>query len=147
MKTYSEMIRLASFEERFRYLQLKGTVGKDTFGFDRYLNQILYHDAAWKRIRNEVIMRDDGCDLSMPDRPIAGQIFVHHIEPITKQNVLDRSPVLFDLNNLVCCSKATHDAIHFGDETLLTLMPAERRPNDTCPWKNNTNGEALWKAY
>lgn len=141
MKSYRELILLPTFEERFRYLQMHGAIGKDTFGFDRYLNQVFYKDPEWKRVRNDVIIRDDGCDLGIKDkqrkRPIYGLIFVHHIEPIAKDDILNRSPKLFDLDNLICCSKNTHDAIHFGDETLLILEPVERRPNDTCPWKTN----------
>lgn len=135
MKRYSELIRIGSFEDRLRYLLLGGTVGADTFGFDRYLNQMFYRDAEWAKIRRQVILRDNGLDLAHPDRPIAGPVFVHHIEPITKDDVLRRSAVLLDPDNLVCCSKQTHDRIHYGAAADIKPLFVERTPNDTCPWK------------
>ena len=135
-KTYGELIRLPTFEDRLRYLLIGGTVGRDTFGFDRYLNQMFYRDASWKRIRREVILRDNGMDLGCKDRPIAGFVYVHHIEPITKDDVLAHAECLLDPDNLVCCSKATHDMIHYGLEANVQPPFVERRPNDTCPWKN-----------
>ena len=135
MKTYQELVTLSTFEDRLRYLLIGGAVGKDTFGFDRYLNQMFYRDASWKRIRREVILRDDGKDLGCKDRPIRGFIYVHHIEPITKDDVLAHADRLLDLDNLICCSKETHDRIHYGLENDIQPLFAERSPNDTCPWK------------
>ena len=135
IRTYSELIKLQTFEERFRYLQLNGRVGEETFGFDRYLNQKFYNDPEWLRIRDQVIIRDNGCDLAMPDREIKTRILVHHMNPIDKEDVLRRSNFLLNPEYLICTIKATHDAIHYGDESKLIIMPPERRPNDTCPWR------------
>lgn len=134
-KCYSELITIPTFIERYRYLRLGGKVGEDTFGFDRYLNQIFYKDPEWLRTRDLVIIRDGGCDLAMPDREILSRILVHHINPITKEDIINRDPKLFDLENLICTIKNTHDAIHYGDESLLLAEPIERRFNDTCPWR------------
>lgn len=136
MKSYSELIRIPTFIERYRYLRLGGKVGEETFGFDRWLNQLLYHDPVWKSIRDAVIFRDGGCDLGIADREIRGQIFIHHLNPISKTDILRRNPCLFNLENLICTCKSTHDAIHYGDESLLMLPPVVRRANDTCPWKH-----------
>ena len=136
-RTYSELIKLKTFEERFDYLKLNGTVGKDTFGFDRYMNQLLYHNSKeWKAVRNKVIVRDNGCDLGMEGYDILGRILVHHLNPITIDDIKNRSPTIFDLNNLICVSHNTHNAIHYGDENLLVKAPIERKLNDTCPWKH-----------
>lgn len=135
IRTYSELIELQTFEERFRYLQLNGRVGEETFGFDRYLNQKFYNDPEWLRIRDQVIIRDNGCDLAMPDREIKTRILVHHMNPIDKEDILRRSNFLLNPEYLICTIKATHDAIHYGDESKLIIMPPERRPNDTCPWR------------
>ena len=135
IRTYSELIKLQTFEERFRYLQLNGQVGEETFGFDRYLNQKFYNDPEWLRIRDQVIIRDNGCDLAMPDREIKTRILVHHMNPIDKEDILRRSDFLLNPEYLICTIKATHDAIHYGDESKLIIMPPERRPNDTCPWR------------
>lgn len=135
IRTYSELIKLRTFEERFRYLQLNGQVGEETFGFDRYLNQKFYNDPEWLRIRDQVIIRDNGCDLAMPDREIKTRILVHHMNPIDKEDILRRSDFLLNPEYLICTIKATHDAIHYGDESKLIIMPPERRPNDTCPWR------------
>lgn len=135
IRTYSELIKLQTFEERFRYLQLNGRVGEETFGFDRYLNQKFYNDPEWLRIRDQVIIRDNGCDLAMPDREIKTRILVHHMNPIDKEDILRRSDFLLNPEYLICTIKATHDAIHYGDESKLIVMPPERRPNDTCPWR------------
>ena len=135
IKSYSEMIALPTFIERYRYLKLGGRVGEETFGSDRYLNQILYKDRQWLRTRDKVIVRDNGCDLGMEGHNIYGKILVHHINPITKEDILRRDPCLFDLENLVCTIKNTHDAIHYGDESLLIIAPTIRTRNDTCPWK------------
>lgn len=135
IKTYSELIALPTFEERYRYLRLGGRVGEETFGFDRYLNQIFYRSEEWRAIRDEVIIRDGGCDLGMPDREIFGQILVHHMNPIRKEDILRRSKFLLDPEYLICTIKNTHDAIHYGDESLLILAPVERTKYDTCPWR------------
>jgi len=134
-KSYKELIKLNSFEERYRYLRLTGHVGEDTFGWDRYLNQLLYRSQRWKQTRDKAIVRDEGCDLGMPDRPIKGRVIVHHINPLTLQDIEKDSDKLYDLNNLICCSHGTHNAIHYGDESMLDILPPERTPNDTCPWK------------
>lgn len=136
-KGYSELQGLSSFIERFKYLKLNGRPGDETFGYDRRLNQILYHSPEWKKIRRDVILRDNGCDLGISDREIAkgDKIMIHHINPITLQDILNRDPKVFDQENLICCSEMTHNAIHYGDENLMVMDVTERRPNDTCPWK------------
>lgn len=135
IKTYSELITIPTFEGRFRYLKLDGVVGKSTFGFDRYLNQQFYTSKEWKRIRNEVILRDNGLDLGMEDHEIAGKIYIHHMNPILANDIVDRTRYLLDPEFLICVSHNTHNAIHYGDEGLLPKPLVERRPNDTCPWK------------
>lgn len=135
IRTYSELITLPTFEERFRYLKLSGKVGEDTFGFDRYLNQVFYRSAKWKEIRDYVIIRDNGCDLGMEGHEIHQRILVHHMNPITKEDILRESEFLLDPEYMICTIKNTHDAIHYGDESLLITAPIERRKNDTCPWK------------
>ena len=135
MRTYSELIRFPTFEERYRYLRLGGKVGEETFGFDRWLNQLFYKDDDWRTVRDFVIVRDSACDLGMSDREIGGRIYVHHMNPISKSDILRRDRKLFDPENLICTSKNTHDAIHYGDESLLIVAPIIRRANDTCPWK------------
>ena len=136
IKTYSELISLPTFEERFRYLQLKGSVGKDTFGFDRYLNQNFYRSATWKRVRDQVIIRDNGCDLGIEDRLIYGKVLIHHMNPINARDILDLTEFLLNPEYLICVSHTTHNAIHYGDEDLLIKEPAIRMKNDTCPWKH-----------
>lgn len=136
IRTYSELITLPTFEERYRYLKLGGLVGKETFGYDRYLNQMLYNCSEWKERRRKAIIRDNGCDLGCEDFEIHGRILIHHINPITVEDVLKRNPKVFDLENLICTSHNTHNAIHYGDESLLIIGPIERTKNDTCPWKH-----------
>lgn len=136
LRTYTELSKLNTFLERYEYLKLGGKVGEETFGFDRYLNQIFYKDPEWLEARDNVIIRDGGCDLGMSDREIKGKILVHHMNPVTKEQILRRDPVLFDPEYLICTIKSTHDAIHYGDETLLMLDPIVRTKNDTCPWKH-----------
>lgn len=136
LRTYTELSKLNSFLERYEYLRLGGKVGEETFGFDRYLNQIFYKDPEWLEARDNVIIRDGGCDLGMSDREIKGKILVHHMNPVTKDQILRRDPILFDPEYLICTIKSTHDAIHYGDETLLMLDPIVRTKNDTCPWKH-----------
>ena len=135
IRTYSELITLSTFEERFRYLQLGGKVGEDTFGHDRYLNQMFYTSDEWRRIRRDVIVRDNGCDLGIQDREIHGLIIIHHMNPITVEDIINRSEFLLNPEYLISTVKNTHDAIHFSDERILITDPIERRPNDTCPWK------------
>lgn len=135
IKTYSELIKLPTFEERYRYLRLSGRVGEDTFGFDRYINQNFYRSGAWRRIRDEVIVRDNGCDLGVEDRIIQGKILIHHMNPITDRDILDLTDILLDPEYLICVSHNTHNAIHYGDEGLLIPNPIARTKNDTCPWK------------
>lgn len=136
IKTYSELISLPTFEERYRYLRLDGSVGEETFGFDRYLNQNFYRSAAWKRIRDEVIVRDNGCDLGIEDRIIYGKILIHHMNPINDKDILNRTDILLNPEYLICVTHSTHNAIHYGNEDLLTKAPVVRTKNDTCPWKH-----------
>ena len=133
-RSYRELVRLPTFEERYQYLKLQGQVGKETFGFDRYLNQALYSSAEWKRFRREILIRDDGCDLGMSDHLIAGKVIIHHINPLTIDDLEKRASAIFDPNNVICVSHMTHEAIHYGDERLLPKDPVIRRPGDHCPW-------------
>ena len=137
IKTYSELITFPTFEERYEYLRLKGRVGEETFGFDRYLNQVFYKSKEWRSVRDYVIARDNGCDLGMEGYEIYGQILIHHMNPITKEDILQRRDVLLNPEYLITTVKNTHDAIHYGDVNLLVTAPIERRKNDTCPWRNN----------
>lgn len=135
IRSYHELRRLRTFEERYYYLQLKGIVGESTFGFDRYLNQILYTSDRWLKTRDGVIIRDNGCDLGIEGYEIQGRILVHHMNPITIEDVEEERDIVFDPEYLICTTLRTHNAIHFGDEKLLPKVPIERRRNDTCPWK------------
>lgn len=135
-KTYSELITIPTFEERFEYLRLKGSVGKDTFGYDRYLNQILYNSPEWKKLRNQIVIRDNGCDLACEGYDIYSHILIHHLNPITVDDVVARSRKVFDPDNLVCVTHNTHNAIHYGDASLLVTGPIVRTKNDTCPWRH-----------
>lgn len=135
-KSYSKLIQIPSFEDRYRYLKLDGTVGVPTFGFERYLNQMLYHSGEWRRFRDRIILRDSGCDLGCIGFEIYGQVTIHHINPITCDDIIARNPCVFDEENVICTKHSTHMAIHYGDESLLLTMPEERRKNDTCPWKH-----------
>lgn len=135
IRTYSELILLSSFQERYEYLKLDGIVGEDTFGFDRYLNQQFYKSAEWKRIRDLVIVRDNGCDLGIDGYFIQGRVYIHHMNPIRQKDIISKTSLLIDPEYLICVSHDTHNAIHYGDEKLLRRDPIERRPNDTCPWK------------
>lgn len=136
-KSYSDLIKLSTFEERFKYLQVKATVGDETFGSKRYLNQMLYKSKEWARVRNKVIIRDNGCDLGIDGREINGPINIHHINPISEKDILNKSPKIFDMNNLICVSDITHKAIHYGDEDLLMEDYQPRQLFDTCPWKRS----------
>lgn len=136
IKTYSELITIPSFIERYRYLRIGGRVGIETFGHDRYLNQILYKTGEWKRFRRDIIVRDKACDLACEDYELYDKILVHHIDPITVEDVLRRDPKIFDPENVISTSLNTHNAIHYGNEDLLFTGLVERRPHDTCPWRN-----------
>lgn len=133
--SYSELISLDDFIDRFKYVQLSGIIGEETFGFSRYLNQNFYRSVEWKRFRNHIIMRDLGKDLAHPDFDICGRIVIHHLNPIIKNDIIMHSDRLMDPENVVCVSDLTHKAIHYGDESLLINDIIVRRPNDTCPWK------------
>ena len=138
IRTYEELSKLKTFEERYEYLKLEGSVGEETFGYDRYLNQQFYkYDPDWKKIRDEVIFRDNGCDLGIEGREINGLILVHHMNPITKDDILNRSEYLLNPNYLITTIKSTHDAIHYGSSDLLMKDPVVRSKNDTCPWRNS----------
>lgn len=136
IRTYSELCKFTTFKERFRYLSLKGTVAEETFGFDRYMNQRFYKSREWKRIREDIIVRDYGCDLGLYGYDIMGKIIVHHMNPIVPNDIYNLREYILDPEFLVCVSHNTHNAIHYGDENLLFDEPIERKPNDTCPWRN-----------
>lgn len=137
MRTYSELILLSTFKERFEYLKLDGRVGEDTFGFDRWLNQQFYNSKLWKDAKREVIIRDNGCDLGLEEYEVHGRILVHHMNPIDKDDILRKSDILLNPEYLISVCKRTHDAIHYGDFNLANQngVIIERKPNDTCPWK------------
>lgn len=136
IKTYSEMIALPTFIDRYRYLRLEGKVGEETFGFDRIINQFLYQRSKkWKSVRDKVIIRDNGCDLGVEGFEIYGKILVHHMNPITLEDIERESEFVFDPEYLISTTLTTHNAIHYGDESLLPMAPVERRRNDTCPWR------------
>jgi len=134
-KSYRELYKLKTFKSRYKYLRLRGTVGLDTFGYDRYLNQILYQSSVWKSVRDDVIIRDDGCDLGIPGYDVIDKIVVHHINPITKTQIEFVDDIMFDPEFLICTSHRTHMAIHYGDERLLPKPMIVRRPGDTVPWR------------
>lgn len=135
-KTYQELSKIPDFLARYYYLRIGGDVGDRTFGGKRRLNQHFYRtDPDWLRARRDVIIRDNGQDLGIPGRDIGKYIIVHHINPVTDADILYRRPILFDPDNLICVSRKTHEAIHFGDESLLVAEPVERKPGDTCPWR------------
>lgn len=136
VKSYSEMILLPTFEDRLKYLKLDGLVGRETFGYARYLNQRLYHDPKWLRRKNDVILRDNGCDLAVDGHTIYGSILVHHINPITIDDILMQRACVFDLDNLISTCLTTHNVIHYGCIDQLIDDVVERKPNDTCPWKH-----------
>lgn len=135
IKSYSELITIPTYEGRFEYLRLNSAVGKETFGFDRYLNQALYNSQDWKLWRRKIIVRDNGCDLACEGYTIYGKILIHHINPITMDDIVNRRSIVFDPENLICVTHNTHNAIHYGDVNLLATGPIERTPNDTCPWR------------
>lgn len=134
-RNYTELSKLKSFRERFDYLKIGGKVGMETFGFDRYLNQALYGSPEWRKVRNEVIIRDGGCDLGIEGRDISSHAIIHHMNPITERQILDRDPEIFNPEYLITVSHKTHNAIHYGSIDLIEQDSVERKPNDTCPWK------------
>ena len=134
--SYDEVRRLKTFEERFKYLEIGGHIGIESFGFDRYLNQNFYHSQEWLSVRDKIILRDNGMDLGVDGYPVNGRIVIHHINPITIEDVLDRNPDIFNPNYLIACSHATHNALHYGNEEYLnSFRVVERRPNDTTLWR------------
>lgn len=135
IRTYSEAIRIPDFYERYQYLRLRGCVGEETFGWHRYLNQALYRTRKWRQIRDKVIVRDEGCDLAHPDYEIGGMIIIHHLNPITIEDLESESDLVYDPEFLICVSDFTHRAIHYGDENLLPSLPVRRCAGDTCPWR------------
>ena len=137
IRTYNELMLLPTFEERFKYLKLSGRVGEETFGFDRWINQKFYRSAEWKHLRDQVIIRDNGCDLGVEGREIYGKILIHHMNPITKKDILDRTDLLLNPMYLISVTKQTHDAIHYSDESILINDPIVRSRNDTCPWRHD----------
>lgn len=141
IKTYSELITLPTFEDRFEYLRLDGSVGEQTFGFDRYINQIFYQSYEWKKVRDFVIIRDNGCDLGVDDYEIRGKILIHHMNPITVKDIETCSEFLLNPEYLISTTHITHNAIHYGDEHLLPKGPIERKKYDTCPWRYLTKEE------
>lgn len=136
VRTYSELSTLPTFKERYEYLRLDGTVGEDTFGFDRYVNQIFYKSAEWLAIRREIIIRDNGCDLGLDGYEIRGKILIHHMNPIRLEDIIKRSDLLLNPEYLISTVLTTHNAIHYGDVDLLPTVPQERSRNDTCPWRH-----------
>lgn len=136
IRTYSELSRLKTFKERYEYLRLDGKVGEETFGFDRYLNQMFYKSSEWKSIRDFVIIRDNGCDLGIEGYEIHGKILIHHMNPISPEDIARRSDFLLKPEYLITTVLSTHNAIHYGDESLLIDLPPERTKNDTCPWRH-----------
>lgn len=135
LKCYSELILLPTFEERFEYLKLDGQVGIETFGYERYVNQMFYNSPEWRRLRNEIVVRDNGCDLGVDGYEIFGKVIIHHINPITVDDIINRSDLLMNPEFLITTVMDTHNAIHYGDINQLPKTPIERSPNDTCPWK------------
>lgn len=135
MRTYRELSRLKTFDERFEYLKLNGFVGEETFGYDRYLNQLLYKSPEWRSLRRDIIIRDNGCDLGLEGHDIQGMIIVHHMNPISVDDLKDFSNDVINPEYLICVSSLTHKAIHYSNKDLLPNLPIDRRPGDTCPWK------------
>jgi len=135
IRSFTKLSKIKTFEERYEYLRLHGSVGETTFGYDRYLNQMLYTSKRWRKTRDHIIVRDNGCDLGIVDYEIRGVILVHHINVLTIDDIENDNDVIYDPEFLICTSLNTHNAIHYGDESLLLKIPEQRRPNDTCPWR------------
>lgn len=140
IRTYTELCTFQTFEERYRYLRLGGQVGFETVGYDRVFMEAFYNSTEWKHIRRKIVLRDRGCDLGIEGRELQNGIFIHHMNPISIEDVERRSEILLNPEFLICCSMNTHNAIHYGDESLLIIAPVIRVPNDTCPWKQNNQG-------
>ena len=136
IRSYFDLIQIDSFIERYYYLRITGQVGESTFGVDRYINQMLYKSRKWRRTRDRIIIRDNACDLGVEGYELDNYIIVHHINPITLEDIEEERDIVFDPENLICCSRRTHEAIHFGDESILPKQYSPRRPNDTCLWRN-----------
>lgn len=136
IRTYDELITYNTFIDRYNYLKLNGQIGVETFGIDRYINQSLYKSQRWLETRRKVIIRDKGCDLGLPDFEIADRVIIHHMNPITLEDIEEERDCVFNPEYLISTSFRTHNAIHYGDESLLPKLPVERRANDMCPWKN-----------
>lgn len=134
-RTYTELMRLKTFDERFEYLKIGGKVGESTFGFDRYLNQVLYKSKHWLDVRDTVLIRDGGFDLAHKDYPIKGMIIVHHMNPLDIDDIVNGNPDIFNPEYLISTAKLTHDAVHFGDFSLIPQLPQERYQYDTSPWR------------
>lgn len=137
IRSFSELSKLKTFEERYQYLRLDGVVGEDTFGFERYLNQTFYRSQRWKKVRDQVIVRDNGCDLGIEGHEIYGKVLIHHMNPITILDIENESDFLLNPEYLICVTHNTHNAIHYGDEGLLMKGPIERTKNDMCPWRHD----------
>lgn len=135
IRTYSELISIPTFGERYKYLKLNGSVGQDTFGFDRIVNQKFYHSSEWRNLRNKIIVRDEACDLAMPEHELHSRIIIHHMNPIRLQDIVDLTEYVMNPEYLICVSHNTHNAIHYGDESMIQDYVARSR-NDTCPWKH-----------
>lgn len=135
IRRYTELIRISDFRERYEYLRLGGEVGARTFGWERFLNQELYHSKKWRKVRDEVIVRDCGCDLAHPDFEIGDCVIIHHMNPLSSDEIESDSGLIYDPEFLICTSRMTHNAIHYGDSELLPRLPVLRRPGDTCPWR------------
>lgn len=137
IRTYTNLSKIKDFMDRFEYLSLKGVVAEETFGFDRYLNQRFYRSREWRQLRSKIIVRDNGCDLGVPGHEIFDHIFIHHMNPLKLDDIVNSTDYLLNPEYLICVSRTTHNAIHFGDKSLLPSNElVERRPNDTCPWRN-----------
>lgn len=137
IRTYSELIQINTFEDRYEYLRLDGIIGEETFGFDRYLNQLFYKSPEWRALRNKIITRDFGCDLGMQDYEIEGNILIHHMNPLTKEDIINKTEFLLNPEYLICTSFNTHTAIHYGNRELIYFKkPIIRKKNDTCPWRH-----------
>lgn len=135
IRTYSELMSYKNFIDRYEYLRVFSVIGNETFGYSRYLNQLLYSSDKWRRTRRDVILRDNGCDLGFPGREILDHIIVHHMNPITKEDILNESEMVFNPEYLITVSRSTHEAIHYGNKSTLIVDPIERKPNDMCPWR------------
>lgn len=134
-RSYSELRQLSTFQERYDYLKLNGRVGAETFGYNRYVNQRFYRSTEWKHIRDQIIIRDNGCDLGVEGYDLHSRIYIHHLNPMTVDDIDQGRQMILDPDNLICVSFDTHQAIHFGDESLLPQLPIERISGDTCPWR------------